>query len=86
MDNKINLLDFEWQVLSVLFSQKGINPPDRKNFIVLSRKYTGVGSYTEIEVKGFSSLVVSRENVLLRGCRGRRAGERHDFDPVAGDK
>lgn len=61
MHNHINLLDFEWQALRALFSQNGISPPGRESFAVLAREHTGVGSYTEIKVEGFSSLMQSRK-------------------------
>lgn len=57
------LSDFEWHGLCALLSKKGISPQDRKNFIVLSREFTGVGSYTKIEVEGFPNLIVSRETL-----------------------
>ena len=56
-----DLLEFEWHALRALFSRNGILLPERTRLRLLSRKHTGVGSYTEIEVKGFSSLIPSEK-------------------------
>lgn len=54
-----DLLEFERQALRALFSINGIPLPEQTKLHLLSRKHTGVGSYTEIEVIGFSNLIPS---------------------------